>query len=390
MRAGIATLVAAYVLSQFFRAFLAVLTPVLDADVGATAADLATASGYWFLAFAAMQVPVGIALDRFGPRWTAASLLALGGGGGAALFAMAQGPGAIQLAMALIGVGCSPVLMASFYIFARTYSPAVFGTLAGVTIGIGNLGNIGASLPLSLAVEAFGWRASLLVLAVATLIISAMLLLLIRDPDRIQTEQKGSLFDLLRMPALWPILIMMAACYAPAASLRGLWVGPYYRDIFGADAAAIGQATLIMGLAMVAGNFAYGPMERLLGTRKGVVFGGNVLTLACFVGLFLFPALGGWATLALIAGIGFFGSSFPMTVAHGRAFIPPHLLGRGVTLLNLFGIGSAGLMQIATGKLHAAIAPETATAPYAALFLFIGGWIVLGLIVYVFSQDRTD
>lgn len=390
MRAGIATLVAAYVLSQFFRAFLAVLTPVLDADVGATAADLATASGYWFLAFAAMQVPVGIALDRFGPRWTAASLLALGGGGGAALFAMAQGPGAIQLAMALIGVGCSPVLMASFYIFARTYSPAVFGTLAGVTIGIGNLGNIGASLPLSLAVEAFGWRASLLVLAVATLIISAMLLLLIRDPDRIQTEQKGSLFDLLRMPALWPILIMMAACYAPAASLRGLWVGPYYRDIFGADAAAIGQATLIMGLAMVAGNFAYGPMERLLGTRKGVVFGGNVLTLACFVGLFLFPALGGWATLALIAGIGFFGSSFPMTVAHGRAFIPPHLLGRGVTLLNLFGIGSAGLMQIATGKLHAAIAPETATAPYATLFLFIGGWIVLGLIVYVFSQDRTD
>lgn len=390
MRAGIVTLVAAYVLSQFFRAFLAVLTPVLDADIGATAADLASASGYWFLAFAAMQIPVGIALDRIGPRWTAASLLALGGGGGAALFAVAEGAETIQLAMALIGVGCSPVLMASFYIFARTYSPAVFGTLAGVTIGIGSLGNIGASLPLSLAVDAFGWRTSLLVLAAVSLMIALLLLVLIRDPEQVRSEQKGSLFDLLRMPALWPILIMMAACYAPAAALRGLWVGPYFRDVFGADAAIIGQATLVMGLAMVAGNFAYGPLERLLGTRKGVVFAGNVLTLACFLGLFLLPAAGGWLTLALIAGVGLFGSSFPMTVAHGRAFIPPHLLGRGVTLLNLFGIGSAGLMQMATGRLHAAIPTDTVSAPYTALFAFIAVWIAVGLAIYAFSKDRTD
>ena len=390
MRAGIVTLVAAYVLSQFFRAFLAVLTPVLDADIGATAADLATASGYWFLAFAAMQIPVGIALDRIGPRWTAASLLALGGGGGAALFAVAEGAETIQLAMALIGVGCSPVLMASFYIFARTYSPAVFGTLAGVTIGIGSLGNIGASLPLSLAVYAFGWRTSLLVLAAVSLMIALLLLVLIRDPEQVRSEQKGSLFDLLRMPALWPILIMMAACYAPAAALRGLWVGPYFRDVFGADAAIIGQATLVMGLAMVAGNFAYGPLERLLGTRKGVVFAGNVLTLACFLGLFLLPAAGGWLTLALIAGVGLFGSSFPMTVAHGRAFIPPHLLGRGVTLLNLFGIGSAGLMQMATGRLHATISADTVSAPYTALFAFVSVWIAIGLAIYAFSKDRTD
>lgn len=390
MRAGIVTLVAAYVLSQFFRAFLAVLTPVLDADIGATAADLATASGYWFLAFAAMQIPVGIALDRIGPRWTAASLLALGGGGGAALFAVAEGAATIQLAMALIGVGCSPVLMASFYIFARTYSPAVFGTLAGVTIGIGSLGNIGASLPLSLAVDAFGWRTSLFVLAVVSLMIALLLLVLIRDPEQVRSEQKGSLFDLLRMPALWPILIMMAACYAPAAALRGLWVGPYFRDVFGADAAIIGQATLVMGLAMVAGNFFYGPLERLLGTRKGVVFAGNVLTLACFLGLFLLPAAGGWLTLALIAGVGLFGSSFPMTVAHGRAFIPPHLLGRGVTLLNLFGIGSAGLMQMATGRLHAAISAAPVSAPYTALFAFIAVWIAVGLAIYAFSKDRTD
>ena len=69
MRAAIACLVFAYVLSQFYRAFLAVLSPLLTADIGATPEDLAAASGLWFLAFSLMQIPVGSALDRVGPRW---------------------------------------------------------------------------------------------------------------------------------------------------------------------------------------------------------------------------------------------------------------------------------------------------------------------------------
>ena len=131
MRAGIVCLILGYALSQFYRAFLAVLTQVLTAELGATAEDLAAASGLWFLAFALMQIPVGEALDRIGPRRTTAVLLVIGGAGGAAVFATAGGPGGIKLAMVLIGIGCAPVLMASYYIFARVYPPAVFGTLAG-------------------------------------------------------------------------------------------------------------------------------------------------------------------------------------------------------------------------------------------------------------------
>ncbi|MFZ8959511.1 MAG: MFS transporter, partial [Paracoccaceae bacterium] len=89
MKAGIAFLVLAYVLSQFYRAFLAVMAPVLASDIGATPQSLATASGVWFAVFAAVQIPVGIALDRIGPRLTASVLLLFGGAGGAALFATA-------------------------------------------------------------------------------------------------------------------------------------------------------------------------------------------------------------------------------------------------------------------------------------------------------------
>ncbi len=390
MIAGIAALVAAYVLSQFYRAFLAVLAPVLGTEIGAAPEDLAAASGLWFLAFAAMQIPVGAALDRIGPRRTVAVLLALGGAGGAAVFAMAQGPGAIKLAMVLIGAGCAPVLVASAYIFARTYTAAAFGSLAGAVIGIGSLGNIAASLPLAAAVEAFGWREALWGMAGLTLAVAAGLAVLVRDPPRVVDQAAGSVLDLLRLRALWPVLVMMAVCYAPAVGLRGLWVGPYYADVFGATAGQIGQATLVMGVAMVLGSFAYGPLERVLGTRKWLILGGNAGVLLCLIGLALWPVAGGWVTLGLLAGIGFMGSSYAMVIAHGRAFIPAHLVGRGVTLLNLFGIGATGLAQVVTGRLHAASAGGAAESPYVVLFWFFAGMLALGLAIYGLSRDRMD
>jgi predicted MFS family arabinose efflux permease len=389
MRAGIAALLFAYVLSQFYRAFLAVLTPVLKADLGVTAADLAAASGWWFLAFAAMQVPIGEGLDRWGPRITSGVLMAVGAAG-AFLFAQATGASQIKLAMALIGVGCAPVLMASYFIFARSFAPAVFGTLAGVTIGVGSLGNVASSLPLSAAVEAFGWRPTVLGLAAITGATALVILALVRDPPRLGRASGGSLLDLLRTPAIWPILAMMAVCYTPVAGLRGLWVGPYFSEVHGASQIEIGRISLWIGLAMVAGNFAYGPLDRWLGTRKWLVFGGNAATLACLVLLWWYAAAPPANATAILVAAGFFGASFPMVIAHGRAFFPPHLMGRGVTLLNLFGIAPVGLAQIATGRIHAATEATTPAAPFEAVFLFFAVTTAIGLAVYLLSQDRTD
>ena len=386
---GIACLFAGYVLSQFYRAFLAVLAPVLKTDLGATPEDLAAASGLWFLIFAAMQVPVGMALDRIGPRRTASSLLMIGALG-ATLFATAEGPLSIKVAMALIGIGCSPVMMSGYYIFARSFPVAMFGTLAGAMVGIGNLGNIGSALPLSAAVDAIGWRGAVWVLAGVTALIALLIAVLVRDPARIVTQEKGSLLDLLRMRALWPLFAMMALCYAPIAAVRGLWVGPYYAEVFGATADEIGQVTLWMGLAMVLGSFAYGPLERVFGTRKGLIMVGNVLVLLALIGLWGMPLAGGWVTLGLFVLFGLAGTSFPMVIAHGRAFLPAHLTGRGVTLLNLFGIGAVGVAQFITGRLSASVATPPVEAPYAAIFGFFAVTLALALAYYATSQDRTD
>ncbi|GGE01818.1 Sugar phosphate permease [Gemmobacter megaterium] len=392
MRLGIAALVLGYVLSQFYRAFLAVLAPVLQTDLGATPAQLADASGLWFLVFAAMQIPVGIALDRIGPRRTVAVTLGVAGAGGVALFAAAQGPGAIILAMALIGVGCSPVLMSSFYIFARTYSPAVFGTLAGLLIGVGNLGNLGAALPLSLAVEVFGWRGTVGALAVVTLIVAGAMWRFIQDPPQAPVAAgQGGIAQVLRIPSVWAIFLLLAVGYAPSAAIRGLWVGPYFSDVMAASAAQIGTVTLIMGLAMVAGNFAYGPMDRLFGSRKWPNLVGNLAGAAVLLALWWTPAPGWWAAVGLIAAVGFFGMSFPLLMAHGRAFFPPHLVGRGVTVLNLFGIGGVGVMQVLSGRVFTTAAGQAApTAAYGTLFGFFALIMLAGCVAYAFSRDRTD
>ena len=182
----------------------------------------------------------------------------------------------------------------------------------------------------------------------------------------------------------------MFVSYAPSASLRGLWAGPYLRDVFGQDTAQIGQATLVIGVAMIIGTFAYGPLDRVLGTRKWVIFGGNVLSLAALGLLGLWIDSGIWTVVILMAAVGFFGASFPVIMAHGRAFCPPHLVGRGVTLLNLFGIGGAGIMQFVTARIHTGTADISPTAPYVAIFGFFAVSILFGTVVYLFSRDSVE
>jgi sugar phosphate permease len=392
--AGIAALAIAYVLSQFYRSFLAVLTPVLTAELGATKTDLSLASGAFFLAFAVAQFGVGVALDRYGPKRTTSIMLAVGAGGGAFLFAAAEAPWMVIAAMALIGVGCAPVLMGSYFIFARVYPPARFAVLASWIVAFGTAGNVIGASPLANAAEAFGWRPVMVGLGVATLLAAGLLAVVVRDPPAPEgsaSDGRAGLagyLDLMRMRVLWPIIPLTALNYAPASGIRGLWAGPYLTDVYGADAIAIGDATFFMALSMIAGSFLYGPLDRLFGTRKRVAFVGNAAVVATLVFLALYPVTGIVTSTVLFVLIGLFGSSFGLVIAHSRAFMPPHLMGRGVTLMNFFAIGVPGLMQFATGSVvSAAAVPGEPAAAYSTLFLFYAVMLGLSLVAYLFARD---
>ncbi|WP_353641562.1 MFS transporter [Mesorhizobium sp. WSM2239] len=391
--AGIAALAIAYVLSQFYRSFMAVLTPVLTDELGATKAELSLASGAFFISFALSQFAIGVSLDRFGPRRTAAALLAFGGGGGAFLFAAATKPWMITAAMTLIGIGCAPVLMASLFIFARIYSTARFAVLTSWLVAFGTAGNVIGASPLANAAEAFGWRPVMAALGLVTLLTAAAVMVLVRDPDRPQgVHISGTGFagygELMRMRVLWPIIPLTAINYAATAGIRGLWAGPYLADVYGADTLVIGEVTLFMALAMVAGSFVYGPLDTIFRTRKWVAVGGNFISLLAISYLAVNTVTGIPSTTLVLVVIGVCGMGYGLLMAHARAFLPPHLIGRGVTLMNFFSIGGVGVMQFATGGVvTASILPGEPAAAYTALFTFYAVVLGLALAIYLLARD---
>lgn len=391
--AGIAMLAVAYVLSQFYRSFLAVLTPNLIADISATKADLSFASGAWFAAFALMQFLVGVGLDRYGPRQTASLLLLLGGAGGAAVFAFASAPWMLTLAMVMIGIGCSPILMASFFIFARTFSPARFAFLGSWFVGIGTAGNVIGTTPLAAAAEAFGWRPVMGMLAIFTGLVAVAIFLVVRDPqapEGTEADRAGfaGYLDLLKIRHLWPIIPLTAINYAPAAGIRGLWAGPFLADVHGADALTIGNVTFFMAVAMVIGSFVYGPLDSFFNTRKWVIVIGNALALTALAFLYASPAASMAMATGLLFVIGLTGMSYGVLMAHARSFCPVHLTGRGVTLMNFFTIGGVGVMQFLSGGIVSqSAASETPAAQYSHVFAFYGLMLAISLGIYLFSRD---
>ena len=386
MYVGIAILCIAYILSQFFRSFLAVLSSVLANDIGAQPDDLAYALGLLFFVFAVMQIPVGWGLDRFGPRIVSSVLLLIGGGGGAFLFASAQNPGHINLSMALLGVGCSPILMASYYIFARNYSPKIFATLAATFLGIGSLGTLIGASPLTYFVGILGWRDAVELIGIFTIFISLFLLFTVKNPDikYESTVSSGGFWSILKSKDILLIAPIAIICYAPVAGLRGIWLGPYFEKKFEASIDEIGTIGLIMSLGMIFGTFFYGPLDRIFKTRKWIVLIGNFICLLSVAALSFLPEVSYNFAIISFALIGFFGMSFPVVVAHGRSFVPMELSGRGVTLMNLFAIGGVGVLQALSGLVF------ERTGDFGAVFSVYFILILIGLVVYFWSKDNTS
>ena len=384
------TFLAAYVLSQFFRSFLAVIAPELAIELALDPQALGNLQAFWIAGFVAMQVPVGLALDTLGPRRTVPALM-LSAIAGAVLFARARSAFDLDLAMVLIGAGCSSIYMGAIYVFGRVNRPEQFALLCSWLLGIGTAGNLLAASPLAYAAQTIGWRGAMLAMAAATGMSALSVYLLVRDPPRPVTATPAGflagLGAILSIRQLWPLLPLTAVGYSVVLSERGLWAGPYFSSVHGLDAVGRGNALLVMAAAMSAGAMIYGPLDRILGTRKWVVAAGSALTACCLLALGLLDLALVPATIAM-AGAGAFGMTYGVLMAHGRSFFPDHLLGRGITLLNVLFLGGAGLLQPLSGAMMKAMAGAPPEQAYGRLHVIFACLIIAALAVYLFSRDH--
>lgn len=387
-------LVLPYVLSQFYRAFLAVVAGDLSRDLGLDSAGLANMQAAFLIAFALCQVPVGLALDRLGPRRTLAFGMCAAVAG-SVMLAAAYSPLQAVAAMALIGAGCSPVFMTGFYVIARFYPPARFATLSSLLLGLGTLGDPLSGAPLGLAVAAFGWRATMLGMAAVTAVSLVLVAAVVRDPPRAAApEGSGSALagarQILATRALWAIFPMALVSYACVIATRGLWIVPYLQTVHDFGPHALSLSATAMGFAISAGALLYAPLNRLSGDAKRTVMVGMSATVAGWLVLGLFGDRSATLALGLLLFVAACGMSFAIVLAHARAFMPVHLLGQGATMMNLVFMGGAGIGQWLSGRYVQAAEIASVAPPQLYGRLFTGFGVVLGaaLLIYAFAPPE--
>src|SRR5436189_1677313 len=165
-----------YFLSFFFRNVNAIISKDLAREFSLTPADLGFLTSMYLLAFAAIQLPLGVLLDRYGPRRVVAALLC-SAAAGALVFALANNLTTLSLGRALIGLGVSAGLMGAIKAFSLWFPLSRLATLNGLYLAVGGLGSLAATAPAEAVVEWLGWRGMFFILSALSLAAAALVFL---------------------------------------------------------------------------------------------------------------------------------------------------------------------------------------------------------------------
>lgn len=353
----VAALVGIYMLSQFFRNALGVLGPDLSKTFDLDAARLGFLSSIFFLSFALAQIPLGMAIDRWGPRpaMLASAALMIGS---TVLFAMARNYMELAAARMLMGLGCCSFLMAPLALYAERFPPEKFSTITGIHIGAGSFGMLAATAPLAWLAGSIGWRNSFLAAAATAAVMALCVFLFAREAPETRERRRGRSETLgqaiagvvaaTRIDGFWRMFFIQAAAYSAFASIIGLWIGPWLSQVYRLPLESRGTLTLILAAAQIAGLFFWGVTDRWFSSYRRPALVAVLLALATLV-VGALVALPVAALPAFMAAFGFFFGVTPVLMAQGKALFPRELTGRGMTLINTGVIGGAFAQQAFTG-----------------------------------------
>jgi predicted MFS family arabinose efflux permease len=344
----------AYFLSALLRAVTATLAPVFSVEFGLGAADLGLLAGAYFLGFASMQLPLGRALDRFGPRRTLLVLLAVAVSGCVA-FALAPNLAGLFLARVLIGAGVAAALMAPLTLYRRLFSTTAQLRANSWMLMTGSLGMLASTLPVQWLLPLTGWRG--LFVLVAALLAGAMLLILWLVPrdDAAATSAADSAIGYAAI-ARHPLFACMAPLafflYGGMIAVQALWAGPWLTRVAQLSPAGAAQGLFIINLAMLCAFASWGLLmprliKRGLGAGRLMTWGLPLPLLLLALNLMLGSAAGPWHWAAWCVSCTFISLSQP---AVGAAF-PAAQAGRALSAFNLVIFSGVFVVQWGVGVL---------------------------------------
>jgi predicted MFS family arabinose efflux permease len=376
-----------YFLSYFYRTVNAVIGPVLVAELGLNAAALGLLTSAYFIAFAAFQLPLGVLLDRYGPRRTESALL-LVAAAGSVVFGLAQDVAQLAIGRALIGLGVSSCLMASFKANTIFWPAERLAVANGFILAFGGVGATVATLPVEWVLKVSDWRVLFFGLAGLTLLAAAYVRFAVPERRAAAGDslgaQVGSLIAILGSARFWRVAPVTVTAQASFLAYQGLWAGPWLRDVAGLSPDAAATAMFFVASAIIVGYGLGGVVaDRLMraGIRHGtLLIAGVALFLLVQVPLVLNVTTGSsvlWVAFTLLGTNSILGFSF-LT----RQYTADQA-GRVNSTMNLLVFISAFTIQAGVGAVISHFTPPG--APFApvgyqvALAIFfalqVAGWL---------------
>ncbi len=382
-----------HMLSTLLRTIPAVSLDLMAADFHIEPQALASLTSVYHFAFAASQIPVGAAMDRFGVRPVSLSLLA-GTVIGAIASGFATGPESFAFGQLMLGIATSGMLMCPMTLAAKQLSAARFGLWSGAILSIGNIGMLLSSSPLAFVVDHYGWRAGFWLSAAGGVAVAVAVFALVPNQPAEHKDDSSPLSqmrEVIRLGLSRPLRGLIALALVSLATtlvLRGLWGGPWLMDVKGLSRVEAGNQLGAFTIAMIIGPLCIGVIDRRIGRRRDLVAGTHLaaaLLLALMaLGaphyavslLFGVPAMPPQYDLVLFVLIGLASSAQPLVFGMSRQLVDAQTAGKALAAVNLaFFLGTA-LMQSITGGV-AALAGLPTVLLFMAAMLFVGTLVFL-------------
>ncbi len=380
-------------MNLFLRSSLGVMAPELSRTMALGPAALSAVSSSFFFAYALMQVPTGMLLDRFGARVTLTGML-LFTTAGAATFAAAESVAMLSLGRWLMGMGCAGVFTGAFYVLAQWLAQARVVSQMGTLNSFAASGTLCATTPLAALIAVIGWRDSYWLFTGVVALVLLTIWLVVRDgppgaPLQASRSESPSAVvkgvgEALRQPGMLRLL-WLGLPISAASTISGVWGAPYLRDVHGLDAIQSGNALLAMAVCAISGHTLLGVLARHLNSTKKTLIVGMCAVIGATGMLGLVDGLPMLVAVGMLCCIGFF-AAFPMVVfSHARGLVPAHLMGRGLSAANTGLMLAIASMQLVFGGIvgwlstPGAIPPEFA---YRMGFAAQAAGALLALLVF--------
>ena len=382
----------------FLRNSLGILAPELRAEMQLSPADLSIVASSFFLAYAAMQLPSGMLLDRFGARRTLAVLLIFTTVG-AALFAMSEDLGGLVTARILMGIGCAGIFSGAFFVINQFVAPEKIVTQSGILNSFAAVGGLCATAPLAALLVYVDWRDAYLAFTVGVFVLLIAVALCLaespagRERRRARSETVSAVFSGVARAFVQPgmrRLIVVGVPISTQTTLLGVWGAPYLRDVHNLDDIARGNVMLAMAVAGVFGHSFFGFLARRLNSIRNAILTGGSIVFGLTVILVLWERPPVWVVASVFATIGF-AAMYPMIAfAHARSLVPAELVGRGVSVTNMGIMSAIAFSQLIFGWVIGAFAQEAGVAPeiaYRTAFAVLAAMSLAALLIYAPTRD---